>query len=46
MVFRLWVITTNWVWLEGSRSTRVKRSMFASSSGASTSSRRQKGLGR
>jgi len=39
-------MTMNWVWLESSRRTRVKRWMFASSSGASTSSRSQKGLGR
>ena len=43
MVFRLSAITTNWVSLE---SFRVSRWMFASSSGVSTSSSRQKGLGR
>src|SRR3972149_7017872 len=41
MVFRLWVITTNWVWEHSSRNTRRKRWMLASSSGASTSSSTQ-----
>src|SRR4029453_14753780 len=42
----LWVIAMNCVSSVISRSSRVKRSMFASSSGASTSSRMQNGDGR
>ena len=45
MVFLECVMTMNWVCEDISRSRRVRRSMLASSSGASTSSRMQKGLG-
>src|SRR5690606_5500057 len=45
MVRGLWVITMNWVECLNSSSRRVKRPTFASSSGASTSSMRQNGLG-
>src|ERR1700722_17436563 len=45
MVFLLWVISTNWVFMLISRTSSVKRPMLASSSGASTSSRMQNGLG-
>ena len=45
MVFLLCVIITNCVRSATFRSIARKRPMFASSSGASTSSRMQKGLG-
>src|SRR5437879_11787415 len=45
MVFLLCVISTNWVWMLISLTRSVKRPMLASSSGASTSSRMQNGLG-
>ena len=45
MVFLLWVTIRNWVIDEKSFSRFMNRPTLASSSGASTSSRRQKGLG-
>ena len=45
MVFLLWVMMMNWVWPLISRTNSVNRPMFASSNGASTSSRMQNGLG-
>src|SRR3989454_597794 len=46
MVRGLWVITMNWVWSLNSESRRTYRPTLLSSRGASTSSSRQKGLGR
>src|SRR5262249_55438964 len=43
IVFLLWVISTNWVATLISRTSSMKRPILASSSGASTSSRMQKG---
>src|SRR5271157_3214435 len=45
MVFLLWVMMMNWVWPLISRTRSANRPMFASSNGASTSSRMQNGLG-
>src|SRR5215469_4753972 len=45
IVFLLWVISTNCVCTLISRTSSMKRPMLASSSGASTSSRMQNGLG-
>ena len=45
MVFFECVISTNWVCPDISFNRRVRRSILASSSGASTSSRMQNGLG-
>ena len=45
IVFLLWVIRTNWVCMLISLTSSVNRPMLASSRGASTSSRMQKGLG-
>src|SRR6185312_14005741 len=45
IVFLLWVMRTNWVCTLISFTSSVKRPMLASSSGASTSSRMQNGLG-
>src|ERR1019366_7327456 len=45
MVLLEWVITTNWVLTDISAIRRVRRPMLASSSGASTSSITQNGLG-
>src|ERR1022692_1631999 len=45
IVFLEWVITTNWVLTDISAIRRVRRAMLASSSGASTSSITQNGLG-